>query len=359
MSGRYTSRTSAAGRIADAADVLQGGLVEMSGRDAASSAQCCPIARPHTARRVSSAHRLHRRLVLLVPLPPRDSPVRQETTSPAAEAGGTVPPMCGIVGYVGPRDAPRRRGRGSAPSGVSRLRLGGRCHCGRRDDVVAKKAGKIGNLEKPPAEEQLPRSRASVSVTPAGPRTVDRPTSMPTRTSPTGRIALVHNGIIENFVDAAGRARGGRCRCSAPRPTPRSWPSCWAGRSAGAPLAEAMRTVCGRLAGAFTLVAVDARAGPVVAARRNSPLVVGVGEGENFVASDVVRLHRAHPAKPSSWAKTNSSTITAGRVVITTFEGKPAEVRPYHVDWDLVCRGKGWLRLVHAQGDLRAAASGR
>ena len=56
----------------------------------------------------------------------------------------------------------------------------------------------------------------------------------------------------------------------------------------GLRLDDAMRTVCGRLHGAFTLVAVDAHEpDAVVAARRNSPLVVGVGEGENFLASDV------------------------------------------------------------------------
>jgi glucosamine--fructose-6-phosphate aminotransferase (isomerizing) len=76
--------------------------------------------------------------------------------------------------------------------------------------------------------------------------------------------------------------------------------------SDGVPLDEAMRTVCRRLHGAFTLVAVDReRPEVVVAARRNSPLVVGVGEGENFVASDVAAFIE-HTRRRSSSARTRS-----------------------------------------------------
>ena len=75
---------------------------------------------------------------------------------------------------------------------------------------VAKKAGKIGNLEKPLAEEPLPRTRrrhrSHPWATHGGPNDVNAHPHV----SADGRIALVHNGIIENYVDAAGRARGGR-----------------------------------------------------------------------------------------------------------------------------------------------------
>ena len=83
--------------------------------------------------------------------------------------------------------------------------------------------------------------------------------------------------------------------------------------AAGVPLDEAMRTVCGRLQGAFTLVAVD-RDNPevVVAARRNSPLVVGVGEGENFVASDVAAFIE-HTREAIELGQDQVVQITRGR----------------------------------------------
>ena len=104
--------------------------------------------------------------------------------------------------------------------------------------------------------------------------------------------------------------------------------------SRGCRAAEAMRPVCNRLDGAFTLVAVDAQEPDmVVAARRNSPLVVGVGDGENFLASDV-----------AAFIEHTRDAIELGQDQVVQITPRPspsptsratAEVRPYHVDWDL------------------------
>jgi glucosamine--fructose-6-phosphate aminotransferase (isomerizing) len=129
--------------------------------------------------------------------------------------------------------------------------------------------------------------------------------------------------------------------------------------TAGVPLAEAMRTVCRRLRGAFTLVAVDSQQpDTVVAARRNSPLVVGVGVGEDFVASDVAAFID-HTREAIELGQDQLVTITADSVVITTFEGEPAEVRPYHVDWDLSAAEKGgydWFMRKEIYEQPRAVA---
>jgi glucosamine--fructose-6-phosphate aminotransferase (isomerizing) len=129
--------------------------------------------------------------------------------------------------------------------------------------------------------------------------------------------------------------------------------------TAGVPLAEAMQTVCRRLRGAFTLVAVDSQQpDTVVAARRNSPLVVGVGEGENFVASDVAAFID-HTREAIELGQDQLVTITPDSVVITTFEGEPAEVRPYHVDWDLSAAEKGgydWFMRKEIYEQPRAVA---
>jgi glutamine---fructose-6-phosphate transaminase (isomerizing) len=102
-----------------------------------------------------------------------------------------------------------------------------------------------------------------------------------------------------------------------------------------------MRTVCNRLAGAFTLVAVDGdNPNAVVAARRNSPLVVGVGDGENFLASDVAAFIE-HTRNAIELGQDQIVEITREGVQITDFFGNAVDVRRYYVDWDLSAAEKG------------------
>jgi glucosamine--fructose-6-phosphate aminotransferase (isomerizing) len=206
---------------------------------------------------------------------------------------------------------------------------------------VAKKAGKLGNLEKLLAEEPLPRDGLGIGHTRWATHGAPNDVNAHPHTSADGRIALVHNGIVENYVAL-------RTELAAAGITPESETDTeivaqLLGQQvlAGVPLDEAMRTVCRRLQGAFTLVAVDReRPDIVVAARRNSPLVVGVGEGENFVASDVAAFIE-HTREAIELGQDQVVQITAGAVEVTTFDGAPAEVRPYHVDWDLSAAEKG------------------
>src|SRR5262249_45837281 len=103
----------------------------------------------------------------------------------------------------------------------------------------------------------------------------------------------------------------------------------------GGNLTDAMVEVCWRLEGAFTLVAVDALdPSRVVAARRNSPLVVGLGEGENFIGSDVAAFIE-HTRDALELGQDQIVTITREGVDVRGFDGAPAEGKRYHVDWDL------------------------
>lgn len=114
----------------------------------------------------------------------------------------------------------------------------------------------------------------------------------------------MHNGIIENF--ATLRAELGAEGVEFTSDTDTEVAAALLGRAVnrGNDLTVAMREVSKQLHGAFTLVAIDSQEPDViVAARRNSPLVVGVGQGENFVASDVAAFIDT-PARPSSWART-------------------------------------------------------
>ena len=160
-------------------------------------------------------------------------------------------------------------------------------------------------------------------------------------TSSDGRIALVHNGIIENYVTLRDELAEAGISCVSETDTEIVAQLLGQQVSAGLPLTEAMRVVCARLRGAFTLVAVDSQLpDTVVAARRNSPLVVGVGKGENFVASDVAAFIE-HTREAIELGQDQLVSITPNGVEVITFDGEPAEVKPYHVDWDLSAAEKG------------------
>jgi glucosamine--fructose-6-phosphate aminotransferase (isomerizing) len=266
--------------------------------------------------------------------------------------------MCGIVGYVGPQAAldvvveglRRLEYRGYDSAGVALVSDGAPdADEGRRPPsdppkkqlYVAKKAGKLGNLEKLLAEESLPRGGMGIGHTRWATHGAPNDINAHPHTSSDGRVALVHNGIVENYV--ALRAELASAGITPTSETDTEIVAQLLGQqvSAGVPLDAAMRTVCRRLHGAFTLVAVDReRPDTVVAARRNSPLVVGVGEGENFVASDVAAFIE-HTREAIELGQDQVVQITADAVTVTTFAGEPAEVRPYHVDWDLSAAEKG------------------
>jgi glutamine---fructose-6-phosphate transaminase (isomerizing) len=267
--------------------------------------------------------------------------------------------MCGIVGYVGEKVAldvvveglRRLEYRGYDSAGVAIVADGALC--------VSKKAGKLGNLEKLLAEEQLPSSSLGIGHTRWA--THGGPTDLNAHphTSSDGRIALVHNGIIENYVTLRDELAEAGISCVSETDTEIVAQLVGQQVSAGLPLTEAMRVVCARLRGAFTLVAVDSQLpDTVVAARRNSPLVVGVGKGENFVASDVAAFIE-HTREAIELGQDQLVSITRDAVEVVTFDGQPAKVKPYRIDWDLSAAEKGgydWFMRKEIYEQPRAVA---
>ncbi|WP_371677118.1 glutamine--fructose-6-phosphate transaminase (isomerizing) [Streptomyces sp. NBC_01276] len=250
--------------------------------------------------------------------------------------------MCGIVGYVGAQSAldvviaglKRLEYRGYDSAGIAVLADG--------ELANVKKAGKLVNLEKELVGHPLPAGSTGLGhtrwATHGGPTDVNAHPHLDN----SGRVAVVHNGIIENF--AALRAelaeRGHRLESDTDTEVVAHL---LAERfsATGGGLAEAMRQVCRRLEGAFTLVAVHAdEPDVVVGARRNSPLVVGVGEGENFLASDVAAFI-AHTRSAIELGQDQVVELRRDEVTVTDFHGAPADVRAYHVDWDASAAEKG------------------
>src|SRR5690349_913924 len=244
-------------------------------------------------------------------------------------------PMCGIVGYVGPKSAERviveglRRleYRGYDSAGVALVHEGGL--------VGDKRAGKLTNLDKALEEHPLPESSIGIGHTrwaTHGPPT-DR-NAHPHR-GQKERVAVVHNGIIENFASLRHELEAAGHDLRSDTDTEVAAHLLEIAVADGADLTTAMQDVCRRLRGAFTLVAVDAQdPDRVVAARRNSPLVVGVGEGENFLGSDVAAFIE-HTREAMELDQDQVVTITREGVAVSGFDGTPAEGRRYHVDWDL------------------------
>jgi glutamine---fructose-6-phosphate transaminase (isomerizing) len=267
--------------------------------------------------------------------------------------------MCGIVGYVGGKPALE-----VVIEGLRRLEYRGYDSAGVAivsDETlhVAKKAGKLGNLEKLLADDQLPPSSLGIGHTRWATHGAPNDVNAHPHTSADGRIALVHNGIIENYVSLREELNAAGISCESETDTEIVAQLVGQQVAAGLALDEAMRTVCRRLRGAFTLVAVDSQQpDTVVAARRNSPLVVGVGEGENFVASDVAAFIE-HTREAIELGQDQLVSITPEGVEVTTFDGEPAEVRPYHVDWDLSAAEKGgydWFMRKEIYEQPRAVA---
>ncbi|MEU9603076.1 glutamine--fructose-6-phosphate transaminase (isomerizing) [Streptomyces sp. NPDC048057] len=249
--------------------------------------------------------------------------------------------MCGIVGYVGGQSAldvvvaglRRLEYRGYDSAGVAVLVDGGL--------AAAKRAGKLVNLEKALVERPLPTGSTAIGHTRWATHGAPTDANAHPHLDNAGRVAVVHNGIIENFaaLRAELAARGHDLASETDTEVvahllAESFSSC-------GDLTESMRQVCRRLQGAFTLVAVVAdEPDTVVGARRNSPLVVGVGEGESFLASDVSAFID-HTRSAIELGQDQVVELRRDGVRVTDFEGAPADVRPYHVDWDASAAEKG------------------
>ncbi|WP_191281179.1 glutamine--fructose-6-phosphate transaminase (isomerizing) [Nocardioides flavus (ex Wang et al. 2016)] len=267
--------------------------------------------------------------------------------------------MCGIVGYVGARPA-----EGVVIEGLRRLEYRGYDSAGIAlvDDgtiVSDKRAGKLANLEKAIAESPLPPVTTGIGHTrwaTHGPPT-DR--NAHPHVGRARRVALVHNGIIENFAELRGRLESAGVEMASDTDTEVAAHLLEEQLETGVDLTVAMQNVCRGLNGAFTLVAVDSQdPDRVVAARRNSPLVVGIGEGENFLGSDVAAFIE-HTREAMELDQDQVVTITREGVSVSGFDGTPAEGRRYHVDWDLSAAekdGHDWFMRKEIFEQPRAVA---
>ncbi len=249
--------------------------------------------------------------------------------------------MCGIIGYVGPRNAQnvlvdalrRMEYRGYDSAGIAIWTDEGL--------VWRKKAGKLTNLETDLDAHPVPASHLGIGHTRWATHGAPTDANAHPHVSADGRVALIHNGIIENYAPLRQELEADGVEFRSQTDSEVAAQLVAREVAAGSGLADAMRAVSRRLEGAFTLVAIDAHDPDLlVASRRNSPLVMGVGEGEMFVASDV-----------AAFIEFTREAVEMGQDVVvevrrdgwrgTDFEGNEVEGKPYHVDWDLSAAEKG------------------
>jgi glutamine---fructose-6-phosphate transaminase (isomerizing) len=250
--------------------------------------------------------------------------------------------MCGIVGYVGHRSASdvvvaglsRLEYRGYDSAGVAVVSEG----CLR----IEKRSGQLSNLT------------AALDADPIGPgdrgightrwATHGAPTDVNAHPHTDGsqRLAVVHNGIIENFADLRdGLARRGVTCTSGTDTEVVAHLIAEALADDGPDLTAAVRQTCRQLRGAFALVAMHQDVPDlVVGARRNSPLVIGCGDGEHFLASDVSAF-MAYTRHAVELGEDQIVELRSDRVDVTNLDGSPAAVGGYHVDWDAGAAEKG------------------
>ncbi|OII33831.1 glutamine--fructose-6-phosphate aminotransferase [Curtobacterium sp. MMLR14_010] len=250
--------------------------------------------------------------------------------------------MCGIVGYVGSNSSTdvllgglrRLEYRGYDSAGIAVIDPAG-------DITSAKKAGKLQALVDELDARPIPDGGTGIGhtrwATHGGPTDENAHPHL----ADGGKLALIHNGIIENF--SALRAEltdEGVEFLSETDSEVAAHLVARAFRETG-DLTTAMQQAVQRLDGAFTLLVVHAdQPGVVVGARRNSPLVVGLGDGENFMGSDVAAFV-AYTQRALSIGQDEIATIRPDGVDVIHFDGTPATPSEFEVNWDASAADKG------------------
>ncbi|MGO3086657.1 glutamine--fructose-6-phosphate transaminase (isomerizing) [Corynebacterium flavescens] len=257
--------------------------------------------------------------------------------------------MCGIVGYVGHPGCDRKYyALDVVLEGLRRLEYRGYDSAGvavYSDGKISwrKKAGKVAALDAEIEARPLPDSVLGIGhtrwATHGGPTDVNAHPHV----VDDGKLAVVHNGIIENFAELKSelQAKGYNFISETDTEVAATLLGDVFHNEAGQDLTKAMQLTCQRLEGAFTILAIHAQQPDrIVAARRDSPLVIGLGEGENFLGSDVSGFID-YTKSAVELENDQVVTITADDVYITDYQGNPSQGKPFEILWDAAAAEKG------------------
>ena len=263
--------------------------------------------------------------------------------------------MCGIVGYAGNVRTACGKPLEVCLQGLQRLEYRGYDSAGvaltapGMDHVaVRKKAGRLANLVQDIERDPMPEATVGIGHTRWATNGVPNDTNAHPHTSRDGKVAIIHNGIIENasqlrldlqtegyhFVSETDTEVAAKLLGKI---------SDKIIEETGKPdLFKAVRRLARMLEGAFTILATDVRQPDiVVGARHDSPLVVGLGEGENFLGSDVAAFV-AYTKRAMEIDQDQAVMVSADKVVVSDFMGNIVpDPKTYTVDWDASAAEKG------------------
>jgi glucosamine--fructose-6-phosphate aminotransferase (isomerizing) len=250
--------------------------------------------------------------------------------------------MCGIVGYTGTNPALTRvieglrrlEYRGYDSAGIALIDSPG------KPLVVEKKSGKLANLESV-LNSSFEKSRSGIGHTRWATHGGPTDTNAHPHISNDGKLAVIHNGIIENYVELKADLikRGHTFTSETDTESVAHLLSDEFAKSKD--LAAAMRAVCKQLRGSFTLLALHSDAPEmIVGARRNSPLVVGLSDGENFLASDVSAFI-SHTKHALELGQDQVVSVTPSSVSVTDLEGNSISAKQYEITWDAKAAERG------------------
>jgi glucosamine--fructose-6-phosphate aminotransferase (isomerizing) len=250
--------------------------------------------------------------------------------------------MCGIVGYVGPNAAypilldglSRLEYRGYDSAGVATLGENGRLE-------IRRAKGKLENLRNLLAEAPL---AGNIGIGHTRWATHGRPSEENAHPHKAGPVAVIHNGIVENYLDlrAGLIARGHKLRSE----TDTELISHLVEElvKTGMDLTEAVRHAVAELRGSFSIVVLsETEPGKLVAAKTATPLVLGLGEGQNFIASDIPAILQ-HTRSTIVLEDGELAEVTAAGVRLMKFDGTAVARAPRKIEWDAVAATKGGFK---------------
>ena len=250
--------------------------------------------------------------------------------------------MCGIIGYTGASPAlsmvidslRKLEYRGYDSAGIALTGKAG------EKLIVAKRAGKLSNLESALTSDHAD-SLSGIGHTRWATHGGPTDENAHPHISSDGKVAVIHNGIIENYLELKVELEKRGHKFSSQTDTESVAHLLSDEFNLSKDLADAMRKVCKRLRGSFTLLAISSDSPEViVGARRNSPLVVGLGKGENFLASDVSAFI-AHTKSALELGQDQVVQVSPDSVLVTDLDGKQVSAKPFEITWDAKAAERG------------------
>jgi len=259
--------------------------------------------------------------------------------------------MCGIVGYTGPKQCVKAlldglgklEYRGYDSAGIAVLVDGG--------IAIRKSEGKLARLLELVGREPV---AGTCGVGHTRWATHGRPSDVNAHPHKAGSVAVVHNGIIENHQALKARLKAKGRRFDSETDTEVISHLLDEYTQEGLSLAEATRRAAGDLRGSYAFLAIsDKEPGTIVGARLNCPMVVGVGDGETYLASDLPPL-LSHTREVLFLEDGEMVISSPAGVQLTDFAGNPRVRKPQHIDWSPVMAEKGgyrhfMLKEIHEQ----------